>query len=65
MSRGAELNKARPCDGLTALHVAAQEGHIPVMVLLMSKGASVDVRDKDGQTPLHMVGTQGSSHLPS
>jgi ankyrin repeat protein len=65
MSRGAEVNKHEPCNGSTALHVAVQEVHVPVIELLISKGAIVDVRRKDGKTPLHMVGTQGSSHLPS
>ena len=34
------MNKAKPCNGSTALHVAAEEGHVPVIELLMSKGAS-------------------------
>jgi ankyrin repeat protein len=41
MSRAAEVNKQEPCDRQTALHVAAQECHVPVMELLMSKGGQV------------------------
>ena len=31
ISRGVEVNKHEPCNGLTALHVAAQGGHVPAM----------------------------------
>ena len=56
ISRGAEVNKAKPCNGYTVLHVAAREGHVPVIELLLSKGASIDARNKDGQTPrLHYL----------
>ena len=31
ISRGAEVNKHEPCSGWTALHMAADEGHMPVI----------------------------------
>ena len=59
ISRGAELNKPKPCNDRTALHLVAQEGNVAVIELLMSKGARHDVRDKDGQTPLNLAAFGG------
>jgi ankyrin repeat protein len=40
--------------GMTPLHYAAQEGHLPVMDLLLRAGADVDAHDERtiGNTPL-------------
>ncbi len=43
------------CRGMTPLHDAVQNGHIDVVKLLVSRGASVNRRNKDGQTPLDIV----------
>jgi ankyrin repeat protein len=39
-------------DGVTALMVAAQGGHIGTVTLLVSSGAIVDLADDEGMTPL-------------
>ena len=52
---GADVNKPEPCQGITALHVTAKEGHVQVMELLITKGARVDVRSNDGRTPLYLT----------
>ncbi len=41
--------------GLSALHLAAQGGHIDVMGALIGAGADVNARAADGQTPLHFA----------
>ena len=41
--------------GLSALHLAAQGGHIDVMGALMAAGADVNARSADGHTPLHFA----------
>ncbi|KAK3089349.1 hypothetical protein FSP39_002938 [Pinctada imbricata] len=41
-------------DGLSALHLAALNGHIKIINLLMEKGASI-TRDYDDNSPLHMA----------
>ncbi|XP_065528614.1 CARD- and ANK-domain containing inflammasome adapter protein-like [Lathamus discolor] len=43
----------------TLLHVAAANGHATVMEYLISKGAKVDVKDKNGRTPLHRAAEKG------
>lgn len=35
-----------PQDGITALHVAAQAGHVEIMRLLMDGGVDVNARNK-------------------
>lgn len=46
-------------DGRTALHIAACEGHVEVVKLLLSRKANIDARDRWGSTVL----TAFSSHL--
>ncbi len=36
----------------TALHSAAEKGHIDIVQYLLEQGAKIDARDKDGRTPL-------------
>jgi serine/threonine-protein phosphatase 6 regulatory ankyrin repeat subunit B len=38
-------------DGLTALHMAAIEGHEDIMAFLLSQGAQADTSDQEGITP--------------
>lgn len=40
-------------EGCTALHFAADRGHVDIIEVLVGRGASVDAQDLDGQTPLH------------
>jgi len=42
-------------DGVTALIVAAQEGHIGTVMLLIEAGADITVKDEDGSTALLMA----------
>lgn len=39
-------------DGIIALHVAAQGGHLGTVKLLVEAGSPVDVKDEEGMTPL-------------
>ena len=45
----------QPCDfnRWTALHAAAYKGHVDIAEFLINNGANVNVKDKDGYTPLH------------
>jgi ankyrin repeat protein len=65
INRKANVNLADPCNGLTvlnrltALHHASVNGNVPMIELLMSKGANHDARSKVGMTPLHMAAMKG------
>lgn len=45
----------------TALHLAASNGHLEVVALLLHHGAVVNARDASGMTPLHIAA--GIGHL--
>lgn len=47
-------------DGFTALHVAAQNGHIPIVRKLLAAGAEVNVLDCYGNGPLWTASRQAS-----
>lgn len=53
LSTGIFLDRPHPKTGATALHVASAKGYIKVMSALLQAGASVNVQDSDGWTPLH------------
>ena len=49
--------------GNTALNVAADDGHASTVALLLSKGARVDTRDKNGVTPLLSAAERGHTEV--
>ena len=54
LGKGSDLNGKNP-DGLTALHLAARQGHLEISRLLLQKGADPNRRqDTTGRTPLHV-----------
>lgn len=46
------LNGADPAamdnEGLSALHIAAQFGHTPIVAYLVAKGQPIDLQDREG-----------------
>ncbi len=50
--KGANVNVKGSKDGLTALMLAALNGHSIIVRLLMDNGANVNARDKNGYTAL-------------
>jgi len=50
LARGAEVNLQDSVEGFTALMMAAAEGQLQVVQLLLTHGAVADIRDKDGDT---------------
>jgi len=40
-------------DGSTVLHLAAYQGAVSLVELLLLNGAQADIRDKDGRLPIH------------
>lgn len=43
-----------PKNGNTAVHIAAQNGHMDILVQMIKAGAPLNVNNGKGQTPLHM-----------
>jgi len=50
-------------DGRTALHRATFQNWLPVMRLLLENGASMDMKDEDGVTPLGLVRSGAAKEL--
>lgn len=55
----AELNNRMSPQGYTLLHVAALNGHVPLLKLLISGGSEINARSNDGSTPLHLAVSRG------
>jgi ankyrin repeat protein len=53
LERGADVN-AFNANGMTALHYAAQRGANPIVTLLAERGAILDLKNKQGRTPLDL-----------
>jgi hypothetical protein len=45
--------------GKTPLHIAAQQGHLPIIQFLIDNSADVDLTDTQGNTPLHYASAYG------
>ena len=62
LAEGADPNVAQG-DGLTALHLAAQEGSLEIAEILLGAGAMVEAQTRiGGYTPLHLA-SQGAHDL--
>jgi ankyrin repeat protein len=62
---GADVNAEDPFKGLrrTPLHRAAYYGHKEIVVLLIAKGANLNVKDDRGRTPLHWAAYHGRKEI--
>lgn len=50
LDKGAEVNTQGTLEGFTALMTAAAEGNLEVVKILLAHGATVGLKDKDGDT---------------
>ena len=57
-----DFEDKRIWKGNAALHIAYQEGHLPVVQYLIEKGANIEVKDWEQKTPLHIACLRG--YLP-
>jgi ankyrin repeat protein len=55
--------KAKTVDGVTALHLATQNGHMDAATYLIEQGADVDARTSDNFTALHLAAQNGQTEL--
>ncbi|XP_063795336.1 CARD- and ANK-domain containing inflammasome adapter protein-like [Pseudophryne corroboree] len=56
--KGSDVNAVNS-SGETLLHVAASNGHVPVIEYLLAKGAKVDAKDRKQETALHRAAENG------
>ena len=54
LASGADVNAREDRQG-TALHLAAQNNHLEVVLLLLEQNADVNIANRSGQTPLHVA----------
>lgn len=50
-------------DGATALFIAAQNGHLRILEVLLEHGAKTDAARTDGATPLWIAAQMGHDHV--
>lgn len=50
-------------DGATALFIAAQNGHVRILEVLLEHGAKTDAARTDGATPLWIGAQMGHDHV--
>ena len=44
----------------TALHIAARHNHTSAVRILLEKGADVQLKDNDGDQPIHVAAEKGN-----
>ena len=52
LKRGADVNAYEAATGQTGLHLAASNSHLECMQLLLARGADIETRDRNLDTPL-------------
>jgi len=56
LARSVDVNRCKDSAGFSPLHLAAMAGRLEVCRMLVEDlGADVDIRNNDGQTPLHIA----------
>jgi ankyrin repeat protein len=60
VAAGVDLNELDSMAGMTALHVAAVNGEMEALRLLVQAGAEKDALAFDGATPLQLCGYGGA-----
>ena len=63
LDKGVDVNAKMKATGYTPLHEATTWGHKEIVVLLIAKGADVNVRGFGGMTPLNMADDEGEKEI--
>ena len=59
LKRGADVNAYEAATGQTGLHLAASNSHLECMQLLLNRGANIETRDRNLDTPLLLAAHSG------
>ncbi len=65
LQKGTDINQLGPIrHGYgSALHIAVREGHLDIAMLLIDRGAEIDVLDRKDFTPLHNAAWNGNLEM--
>ena len=63
LDAGADVDAALEKIGLTPLFIASAQGYLPVVRLLLGRGAAVGSRNWNGLSPLHMAALRGTTAI--
>ena len=63
LDAGADVDAALEKIGLTPLFIASAQGYLPVVRLLLGRGAAVGSRNWNGISPLHMAALRGNTAI--
>lgn len=55
--------KTTDSEGLTALHLSVQQGHISTVRLVLENGASLEGQSSEGLTVLHLAAKDGDTEM--
>lgn len=58
-----DVNERDPDFGLAPIHYAAKRGDMTIVRMLISHGASVNIRGPDGRTPLHYAAAYSNREI--
>lgn len=63
--RSEDLNKLAGVGEQGLLHVAAREGHLPIVELLVKEALDLDAQNDAGKTPVHLAAWRGHGKVVS
>lgn len=63
VEKGAEISRRDPSTGDSLLHQAVRRDNLGFASMLLDAGVSPNVRNAQGQTPLHLVACSGHQYL--
>ena len=63
LQRGSEVDRSVSNTGETALHMAAKQGHLDIVMLLVGNGANINIEDSSGMTPMSVAAARGKINV--
>ncbi len=65
IKQGEDVNEQDRAGGMAPLHIAAGKGNLPqsVWMVLLDNGANLNIKDRYGRTPLHLIARAGDPRI--